>query len=105
MTMCPNSKKACECQPQDGVMCPHGPTPNDWKPWPDRVGAEGWRRLAEAQHALLTLGKVDPLPADAITVNLVRLAGLDKHKARECEAIVRQVLAAHGVAGTPGDKP
>jgi hypothetical protein len=30
MTMCPNSKKACECQPQDGVMCPHGQTPIDW---------------------------------------------------------------------------
>jgi hypothetical protein len=37
------------------------------------------------------------IPPDAITVNLVRLAGLNKHKARECEAIVRQVLAAHGV--------
>lgn len=37
------------------------------------------------------------IPPDAITVNLVRLAGLDKHKARECEAIVRQVIAASGV--------
>lgn len=33
MSICPNSKVACECQPQDGVMCPHGPTPNDWRPW------------------------------------------------------------------------
>lgn len=39
---------------------------------------------------------------DEIAVNLVRLAGLDKHKARECEAIVRQILdhaAARNGAG------
>lgn len=32
------------------------------------------------------------IPADAITVNLVRHVGLDKHVARECEQIVRQLL-------------
>ena len=32
------------------------------------------------------------VPADAIAVNLMRLAGLNKHKARECEAIVREML-------------
>jgi hypothetical protein len=37
------------------------------------------------------------IPADAFTVNFVRLAGLDKHKARECETIARQVIAAHGM--------
>ena len=37
----------------------------------------------------------ESLPFDAIAVNLVRLAGLPKDKARECEEIVRQVLAAH----------
>lgn len=34
-----------------------------------------------------------PLPPDSIAVNLMRLAGLGKHKARECEEIVRAVLA------------
>jgi hypothetical protein len=36
VTLCPNKPgAACECQPQEGVMCPHGPTPNDWlKPCP-----------------------------------------------------------------------
>ena len=29
--MCPNTGKACRCQPQEGVMCPSGPTPNDWQ--------------------------------------------------------------------------
>lgn len=38
------------------------------------------------------------LPADCFTVNFVRLAGLTKDKARECEEIVRTVLAARGVA-------
>jgi hypothetical protein len=34
MSLCPNSGGQCECQPQDGVMCPHGPTPpfEPWKP-------------------------------------------------------------------------
>jgi hypothetical protein len=28
MSTCPNAKGAyCECQPQDGLMCPHGPQP------------------------------------------------------------------------------
>lgn len=40
-------------------------------------------------------GRTGDLPYDAITVNLVRLAGLPKAKARECEEIVRHVLAAH----------
>jgi hypothetical protein len=35
-----------------------------------------------------------PLPTDCFAVNFMRLAGLDKHKARECETIARQVLAA-----------
>ena len=35
---------------------------------------------------------VSSIPADAITVNLVRHVGLDKHVARECEQIVRQLL-------------
>ena len=30
---------------------------------------------------------------DSIAVNLMRLAGLDKHKARECESIIRQMGA------------
>jgi hypothetical protein len=32
------------------------------------------------------------LPYDIFTVNFVRLAGLDKHKARECDLIVRHIL-------------
>lgn len=35
---------------------------------------------------------VSSIPADAITVNLVRHVGLDKHVARECEQVVRQLL-------------
>ena len=42
-----------------------------------------------------------PVQADAITVNLVRLAGLDKHKARECEQIVRAMLAAPAAPQVP----
>ncbi|GAC1478400.1 MAG: hypothetical protein NVS1B6_19730 [Steroidobacteraceae bacterium] len=52
MTLCPNTNKACRCQPQDGVMCPFGPTPNDWKPWKeeamttphDLAGLSDWLR-------------------------------------------------------------
>lgn len=32
------------------------------------------------------------LPPDLVTVNLVRLVGLDKHKARECEDVVMEIL-------------
>jgi hypothetical protein len=42
----------------------------------------------------------EALPADVFTVNFVRLAGLTKHKARECEEIVRTVLAARGVGAS-----
>jgi hypothetical protein len=45
------------------------------------------------------------IPDDAITVNLVRLAGLDKHKARECERIVRAVLAAQQAPVQPAVPP
>ena len=44
------------------------------------------------------MAATDTPPADAFTVNFVRLAGLSKDKARECEEIVRTVLAARGVA-------
>jgi hypothetical protein len=30
MTICPHSKHACECQPQEGIWCPHGTTPKDF---------------------------------------------------------------------------
>ena len=43
------------------------------------------------------MAATDTPPADAFTVNFVRLAGLSKDKARECEEIVRTVLAARGV--------
>ncbi len=36
---------------------------------------------------------------DAFTVNFIRLAGLDKHKARECAGIALQVIAAHNIKG------
>jgi hypothetical protein len=36
----------------------------------------------------------EALPADVFTVNFVRLAGLSKDKARECEEIVRTLLDA-----------
>lgn len=44
---------------------------------------------ARAEHARRVA-----IPADAITVNLVRHVGLDKHTARQCEHIVQQILAA-----------
>jgi hypothetical protein len=40
MTMCPHSKVACECQPQDGVMCPHGPQP-PFQPWAPEPSGHG----------------------------------------------------------------
>lgn len=54
MSICPNIGKACECQPQDGVMCPHGPTP-DWEPWkPEcqypRCLAEGCNKECGTAH-------------------------------------------------------
>lgn len=27
MTICPHSKAACTCQPQEGTLCPHGEQP------------------------------------------------------------------------------
>lgn len=45
--------------------------------------------------------RAESLPYDAIAVNLVRLAGLSKDKARECEEIVRQVLAAQAAPAQP----
>ncbi len=55
------------------------------------------------------VGAVSDLPfgPDEITANLVRHAGLDKHKARQCEAIVRQMFAAvpPPVAPEPADVP
>ena len=63
-------------------------------------GAQAWLRHLFALETSdgVPEGVAPSLPADVFTVNFVRLAGLDKHKARECEAIVRQVLAARGVA-------
>lgn len=40
------------------------------------------------------MGRMPPFEADAIAVNLMRLVGLNKHQARECEEVVRFVLAA-----------
>ena len=59
------------------------------------VEARRYGALADQIEKLRTLaeGASRSIPADAITVNLVRLAGLPKDKARECEQIVRQVLA------------
>lgn len=37
----------------------------------------------------------EPLPPDAFTVNFMRLTGLDKHTARQCEEIVRLMLGVH----------
>ena len=31
MSICPNTGHACRCQPQEGVMCQYGPTPDDWR--------------------------------------------------------------------------
>ena len=53
-----------------------------------RIAMEFRSRLARAE------AQAEPIPADAIAVNLMRLAGLDKHKARECEAVVRAMLEA-----------
>ena len=47
----------------------------------------------KAVRESLTAGAELPFELDAITVNLMRLADLDKHKARECAAIVLQMLA------------
>lgn len=59
------------------------------------VEAKRYGALAEQIERLrgLAAGASRAIQADAITVNLVRLAGLPKDKARECESIVRQVLA------------
>lgn len=66
----------------------------------DDYGHDGWSAAqvrayakaygdARAEHARRVA-----IPTDAITVNLVRHVGLDKHTARQCEHIVRQILAA-----------
>jgi hypothetical protein len=75
--------------------------------------AEGWKvglhelrgTLRKAIPAAITLGAaaVRVPERDEITVNLVRLAGLDKHKARECEEIVRQVLSRGAAAPAGGE--
>jgi hypothetical protein len=61
-------------------------------------------RKLKAAHSI-TPPAEQPAPAsDTIAVNLMRLAGLDKHKARECAEIVMQVLAAaHAI--TPENAP
>lgn len=33
-------------------------------------------------------------PSDALTINLVRIVGMNKHIARECEMVVRAMLKA-----------
>ncbi|MEG0921996.1 MAG: hypothetical protein RSD57_12430 [Comamonas sp.] len=57
--------------------------------WLNPMTADLWK----AWQAAMAHKEVE-LPPDVITVNLVRHAGLDKHKARECEQIVLQLLAA-----------
>ena len=60
-----------------------------------------WPAFAqEAQPASLS----DSIQPDTITVNLMRLAGLDKHKARECEAIILQIIANIAQPSQPATK-
>ena len=61
--------------------------------------------IAAAEAAQAEVAAPAAIPDDAITVNLVRLAGLDKHKARECEQIVRQVLAQVSAAPAQAAEP
>lgn len=60
------------------------------------VEAKRYAALADRIDRLraLAAGATRGIPVDAITVNLVRNAGLPKDKARECEVIVLQVLGA-----------
>lgn len=51
-----------------------------------------YNELCRVVRSALVAAPVRAMPFDAITVNLVRLVGLDKHKARECEQIMRTVL-------------
>lgn len=63
----------------------------------DSVGVPlscGGPLCSPGEHHALCSQHPSALPDDAIAVNLMRMAGLDKHKARECAAIVRQVLVA-----------
>jgi hypothetical protein len=49
MTTCPNFKTKsvqCHCQPQDGIMCPHGPQPA-FEPWRDEMTAPTVEGLME----------------------------------------------------------
>jgi hypothetical protein len=82
MTMCPNSKRACECQPQDGVMCPHGPTPpfQPWAPEPGELAgvpqeidrAAGVKELVpvpDEDPARAERGYVRMVPADCVSAS------------------------------------
>jgi hypothetical protein len=62
------------------------------------VGTKLYTRPSPAPAAAVRMPE-----RDEITVNLVRLAGLDKHKARECEEIVRQVLNRGAAAPAGGE--
>lgn len=67
----------------------------EFQKWPDDVlmvmlNCEPEREWKIWQAAMAHC--ISSIPADAITVNLVRHVGLDKHVARECEQIVRQLL-------------
>ena len=57
-------------------------------------------RAAIAQPVQLAVS--DAIAPDAITINLMRLVGLDKHIAQECEAVVHQMFAA---IAQPEQKP
>ena len=50
-------------------------------------------KQTDAAIAALEAVQVEPVARDTIAVNLMRLAGLDKHKARECADIVQQIYA------------
>ena len=61
----------------------------------DQAGAKSSLGIAnDARNTAIAnaCDSVRPPPADAIAVNLMRHVGLDKHVARECERIVRQLL-------------
>lgn len=61
--------------------------------YPEAMDSDG-EPLEIHAAAELVASSADKPMADVFTVNFMRLAGLDKVKARECEAIVRQVLAS-----------
>ena len=73
---------------------------------PESVAVQKARAAIEAALPNLpdASGNVPTVPErDAFTVNFMRLAGLDKHKARECAEIVLQVLSA--APAQVSDKP